>query len=126
MSISRRNFLGLVGKLALGGAVMTSSLYSSPSFADTVYYGGNVKGKKVPAYIIYDSVKEQSKYKLPEKNNSEYDKILGKRTESISSAISSYASGNGYDVVVEKSDPVIDGYKDITQGVVGKLKELEK
>ena len=114
----------------LSEIVLASFLTLAPQYvaADTIYYGGSIKNKEKPAYIIYDKVKIESRYhqELPSKNDPDYDKILQKRNNSVKKAIKQVAKEEGYDVVVEKNDPEIKGYTDISALVIEQLKENEK
>ena len=111
--------------IALGSFLALSPL---EVLADTVYFGGEVKGKETPAYIVFDKIKTESKYhnQIPSKNDPNYDKILQKRNNSLTEAIKDVANKKGYDVVVEKNDPEIKGYVDISNLVISQLKENEK
>lgn len=112
------------GIVAVVGAAFMSPL---EAMADTVYFG-KVKDAEKPAYVVYDTIKTSSKYhsQLPEKNHPDYNKILAKRDDSVNEAIRDVAKEKGYDVVVEKEDPKINGYLDINPTVIEKIKENEK
>jgi len=124
--IGRRDFLGYVGRSLAALGIMAGASFISPleAMADTVYYG-TVKNASNPAYVVYDDVKEKSKYQ-PKKNDTNYDKDVSTRTENIKSAITNVAKNNSYDVVVKKDDPKIDNYKDITSDVIKELESIEK
>lgn len=114
--------------VATGILVLGCVLVAMDALADTVYYGGIVKGKENPADIVFDTVKVASKYhaKLPKPNDPKYYKILQKRNDSVAAAVKDVAGAKGYDVVVEKGDPQLKGSVDITKEVIKQLKENEK
>ena len=120
--MNRRNFI----KYSLAGIASAIVLSPLEALADTVYYG-KIEGAKTPAWVIFDSLKTESKYhaQLPDKNSPNYDKILAQRNNSVYTAIRDVATNNKYDVVVEKDDPAINGYVDITEEVKKKIKENE-
>jgi len=125
--IERRDFLKYVGR-GIAGLAIASSIglgYAPSAYADTIYYG-KVKDAKTPAFILGETVRSASKYPTCDENNTNYTKELAKREENFYSAITNVASSNNYGVVVEKGDPEIAGYKDITSEVVKALKEIEK
>jgi Skp family chaperone for outer membrane proteins len=118
-------------KKGLVSLVLSSSFFlaSGLSYAETVHYG-SIKGAKSPAYVELSSIEEQSKYQAKMKDVKEgsvdYESLRTKRNESVSTSIETFAKEKGYDVVVEKDDPKIDNYVEITPGVITKMKELEK
>ena len=121
MSLKKR----LVNLVLAGSFFLASGL----SYADTIHYG-NIKGAKNPAYVELSSIEEQSKYQAKMKEVKEgsvdYESYRTKRNESVANSIGTLAKEKGYDVVVEKDDPKIDNYVEITDEVVTKMKELEK
>jgi hypothetical protein len=131
MKSTRRNFLkGTLAGLVTGGAVFSPI---EKAVADTIYYGSyNPKEEQKVAYVEFSEISPKSKYVLPSKNDTRYNLILNQRNTSISNAISDVAGDfNGeyqatYDVVVEKDDPAVKGYVEITSKVIKRLKEIEK
>jgi Skp family chaperone for outer membrane proteins len=130
-----------LSKIVAAAAIAGGSMFASPTrelpyinmsmpvaYADTVYYGGDVKNKKTPAYIEFDKVKVQSKYfkQIPAQNDPNYNKVIQKMYESVYNSVFAVAASDGYDVVVERGDPTIAGYKDISDLVVKQMKESEK
>lgn len=124
MSLNRREFLGLAGKVGAGIALAGLSLNSPLAYADTVYYG-SVKSAKSPAYIVYNDVASKSKYQ-PGKDDNDRAKKIALRDGNIRTSVAAVAAAGKYDVVVEKGDPVIGGYKDISNEVIATLSVIEK
>ena len=130
MYSTRREFLKYAGATLLAGSIALSPL--EEVVADTSYYGSyKPREEQKVAYIEYNKLASESKHTLPPKNDPRYNFILNQRNMNISNAITDVAGNfNGeyevaYDVVVEKDDPRINGYVDITQKVAKRLKEIE-
>jgi len=111
--------------LLVAGTIAISPLCTA--FADTVYYGGDVKGKSSPTYVEFSKIAEHSKYtkEIPSQNDPKYNQAVNERDASVYAAIFNTAMNRGYDLVVEKNDPAIDNAKDITSEVIAQLKNYE-
>ncbi|HRZ85418.1 MAG TPA: hypothetical protein P5277_01430 [Candidatus Paceibacterota bacterium] len=113
-------------RLLTAGMIVASPLYSV--FADTIYYGNDIKGKSNPAYVEFNKIAEHSKYtkEIPAQNDPKYNRVVTDRDASVYAAIFGTAMNKGYDLVVEKNDPVINNAKDITSEVIAQLNYYEK
>lgn len=125
-NIGRRDFLSYVGRgLGLAGLAIASGIgYSPEAYADTVYYG-KVKDAKSPAYVVWKDIEAKSKYQ-PHKDASNRVEQLSKREINIRTSITAAGAAGNYDLVVEKGDPVIKDYKNITEAAIKTLEAIEK
>jgi len=111
------------------GVIISSAFLPLEALADTTYYGKVDKKKsQEAAYIVFDEVKVKSKYhdELPEKNDPNYDKILAQRNKSVNKAVEDVAKDKSYDVVVEKDDPKLTDYTNISDSVITKMEKNEE
>ena len=124
--IERRDFLRYISR-GLAGLAIASSVglgYAPSAYADTVYFG-KVKDAKTSAYVVYSDISAKSKYQ-PGKDDSDRAKKIATRDTNIRTSITAVAVAGSYDVIVEKGDPVISGYKDVNKEVIETLKAIEK
>ncbi len=127
--IGRRDFFNYVGR-GLAGLVIASGIgYSPEAYANQIYYinteDNDLNKSKTPAYIVYNNVSAASKYQ-PGKDDSDRVAKIAKRDANIRTSVTAVAAAGNYDIVVEKGDPVIKGYKDINPEVIETLKAIER
>ena len=127
--IGRRDFFNYVGR-GLAGLVIASVIgYSPEAYANQIYYinteDNDLNKSKTPAYIVYNNVSAASKYQ-PGKDDSDRVAKIAKRDANIRTSVTAVAAAGNYDIVVEKGDPVIKGYKDINPEVIETLKAIER
>ncbi|MEK6873385.1 MAG: hypothetical protein AABW91_00935 [Nanoarchaeota archaeon] len=127
--INRREFFGYAGKSLAGLALASGIGYSPEAYANQIYYinteDNDLNKSKTPAYIVYNNVSAASKYQ-PGKDDSDRVAKIAKRDANIRTSVTAVAAAGNYDIVVEKGDPVIKGYKDINPEVIETLKAIER
>ncbi len=127
-----KNLEKRVKKFVIGTALTGTIIgYSGLSYADTIYYGKLEQEKKQNiAYVEWDEIKKASKYhkqleKL-NKNDPKYMIIQNKRNEEVMNTIKKIAKEKNYDVVIEKDDPKIEGYKNINKEIKKEICRIEE
>jgi len=125
--IGRRDFFKYIGRGLAGLAIASGIGYSPEAYADNIYYTtvNKVSEAKNPAYVIWKEIEVKSKYQ-PGKDASNRVEQLSKREINIRTSITAAGAAGNYDLVVEKGDPVIKDYKNITEAAIKTLEAIEQ